>query len=200
MRKGNNTPSNISKTFTNMFFLTIFPKVLKLILGKIDRYTTPKLQTTKCSWKLTLSKEGFGFRSGWMSAAQNHEAQLQKEESFDFALPSSLTDIHFHVPLWMYVCPFRFPHYQEKQVSAHWWFRSCFESAPCKPHLLNIHTEAVFLVISFNFMQGEGLDFQHMFVPRKPTCKGTTWPPPHLQPECSPGTVQMRPVGTHSYS
>lgn len=87
MRKGNNTPSNISKTFTNMFFLTIFPKVLKLILGKIDRYTTPKLQTTKCSWKLTLSKEGFGFRSGWMSAAQNHEAQLQKEESFDFCSP-----------------------------------------------------------------------------------------------------------------
>lgn len=150
------------------------------------------------------------------------------EGIFDFCAPSSLSlDFQFHVPIWVYLCPFIFPHYPNillkylilsnfkffflinnpgpgttqfspgENKHQHTDNKSCFESAPHKSRLFNVHNEAIFLVISFNCTQVKGSYFQHTLAPRKPNCRGAAWPPAHLQAGCSPATVQMRPDRTH---
>lgn len=165
----------------------IFPRVWKLILGKIDKLHQSCRQLT-----------GHCFLKRVFDSGQAGCQQVERIVWLLLSHPLSL-DIQFHTFMNVPVS-FQIPTLPGKNKYQHTDNKSCFETAPCKSCLFNVHTETVFLVISFNFTQEEGLDFQLMFVPRKPTCKGATWPPSQLQPECSPVTVQMRPDGTHSYT
>lgn len=173
----------------------IFPRVWKLILGKIDKlHQSCRQLTGHCFLKRV-------FDSGQAGCEQPKTMKPSCwKNSLTFALPSALTVYSISYTFMNVPVSFQIPTLPGKNKYQHPDNKSCFESAPSKSCLFNVHTETVFLVISFNFTEQEGLDFQHMFVPRKPTCKGGTWPPSQLQPECSPVTVQMRPDGTHSYT
>lgn len=156
MRKGNNTPSNLFLNFYKFIFphyfnlLWFFPRVWKLFLGKIDRCSISKLQIAKCSWRLILlSIEGFWFRSDWMSAVQTMKPTCWKKNSLTFA-PSSLTGYSFSCTFMKVLVSFQIPTLPENNKYQHTDHKSCFESTSCKSHLFNVHTKAVFLVISFS--------------------------------------------------